>query len=808
MIRVLRSLFSAASLLRRRPLFSLVTMATLALGIAANTAIFSLVEATVLRRPPYPDSGRLVVVREVGTRGQEMQTSEATALDWERSGVFSASSAYAGDVVTALIANRPVRALGQLVEPGFFDAFQATPQLGRVPRQDEARAPVAVVSDRFWRQTLRGAPLDGTKVEALGVSFDVIGVMRPEFDFPTDTQLWVPKGAVIAEESASRSAHNYRFVGRLAPGVTLAAAERRIDALTRQVAGSGPDRSDAAEYLPVGAHLRTLQVDGALPVRQALMLLLGAAAFVLLVACLNLASTFLARGLERERELAVRTALGASRARLLGQLLAEAVLLAIGGAIGGIGLALWLGRAILAVAPPLLAGVGLHVGGAASGYTVLAAVVSVLVVGLLPALVVTQTPGAALRSGRSEGISPTQRRVWAALMATQGALALLLLVGTGLLLTSFASLLSVEPGFDARQVATLALAPPESRYADAPARVAFQSKLLAAVEALPGVEQAGLVSELPFGRYDPSGRMKAEPDRFGDASYRVASAGYFRALRIPLVEGRLFDARDGASAAHAAIVDRRAAALFWPGEDPIGKRISSEGMDAWGISVPGQPSPKAWAAVVGVVGEVRNSDLAAPPDPCVYFAMTQRPPGDATLVARSRSTAGALFPGLEATLSQVAPDVPGESSTLAEVLAAARAQRRFALILLATFAALALALAAVGVYGVVACSVSRRTRELGVRLALGAAPAETRALVLRGALRPVTLGVLLGLVAALPLSRSLEALLFSVHSWDRTSWLGASAVASVLLLGVAALAGWLPARRAGRLDPQLALRAE
>ncbi len=794
------NLRTALALLRRRPSFSAVTIGTLALGIAANTTIFALVEATVLRRPAFPDPDGLVVVTEVNTKGGEMSTSWPTALDWERSGVFASLGAYGGELTTVLGGERPEQVLGEVVSPGFFAAFGVRPQLGRLPGAAEAKQPVVVVSDRFWRRSLRGAPLGHLAVEAEGKSLDVVAVMPPGFDFPRGADLWAPV-ELFGEPSPYRSAHNFHVVARLAPGVTVAAAAPRIDALTRQVVGSG----DPAErdYRPIGARVRTLQVANALPVRQSLLLLLGAAAFVLLVACLNLASTFLARGLERQRELAVRVALGASRRRLLAQLLTEAAVLAGLGAVAGLALTASLGRAVVAVAPPLLARVGLPLDSAVGGYTALAAAVSALVAGLLPALVVTRAPGASLRGGRSEGISRTQRRTWGALMAMQAALALLLLAGAGLLLRSFLGMLAIAPGFEVEHVATLAVAPPASRYTDNAAVLAFQRRLLDAVSESSAVTVAGLVSEVPLDDSDQGGQMKAAPDVTGDASYRVASAGYFRALQIPLVAGRLFDSRDGYDAPHAAIVDRAAAEVFWPGEDPLGKRISSEGMDEWGISALGE-APKTWATVVGVVGNVRQRDLTTAPRATVYFAMSQRPVADAMLVARSRGAAADLLPLLQRTLSQVAADVPGKTSTLAAVIAQARAQGRFAMILLALFATLALGLAAVGVYGLVAYAVSRRRRELGVRLALGAAPRQTRALVMRGALVPVAIGVALGLLAALPLARTLAALVFGVRVWDPPSWLGAA----VLLLGVATFAGWLPARRIARIDPQLALRTE
>lgn len=796
-LQVGRNLRAAVAMVLRRPVFAAITVATLALAIAANTTIFALVESTILHTPPYPQPERLVVAREVGTRGQEMSTSWATFLDWQRSGPFSAAGAYMSQVTSVLGGARPQRVLGAGVSRGFFDAVGVAPAMGRVPRPAEHTTPVVVVSDGFWREALGGEPLGSRALEIEGHRFEVLGVMPPAFDLPRGAQLWVP--VELFEPSPSRTAHNYRVIARLAPGSTVAGAEQRLAALTRRVAGtdSGPVTD---EYLPVGARLRTLQADQSRPVRAGLLLLLGAAAFVLLVACLNLASSFLARGLERQRELSVRTALGASRRRLLAQLLAEAAVLAALGAVAGVGLAVVLGKALRVIAPPLLAGAAVQVDAKVGGYTLLAAVASVLIAGLLPALLVTRTPSVSLRE-RGYGIPASQRRTWNGLVAVQAALALLLLAGAGLLLRSFTTLLRADLAFDPSRVATLELSPPESRYPDDAAVVALHQRLLSALAATPGVDAVGLGSEVPFNGLDQSGRMMAAPDRAADASYRLASGGYFRALRIPLRAGRLFDPRDRLGAPHSAIVDQAAAELFWPGESPIGKRISSEGMDEWGGF---GDRPRVWATVVGVVGNVRQRALEEAPYPTVYFAIAQRPRTSATVVARSRSQARDLFPLLDETLARVAPDVPGQTSTVADVLAAVRAQRRFSLVVLALFAGLGLALAAVGVYGVVAYAVTRRTRELGVRLALGAAPAQARTLVLRGALAPVALGALGGLLLAPPLGRSLAAMLHPVRPWDPASWL-----AAFVLLGLAAtLAAWLPARRAARLDPVRSLRAD
>jgi len=540
---------------------------------------------------------------------------------------------------------RPQRLPAMAVSAGFFDALGVQPAVGRVPTAAEQKTPVALVSHAFWRDSLSGGALAGRKLEIEGHSFSVLGVMPAGFDYPEGAQVWVP--LELFEPSPYRTAHNHKVIARLLPGAQLEQVEARLAALTRRVAHEGPDPAEASEYLPVGARVRRLQVERALPVRGALFLLLGAAGFVLLVACSNLASTFLARGLERQRELAVRRALGASRRQLVRQLVVEASVLAAAGCLAGLLLATTLGRAAVAAAPPLVASAAMRLDAPVWLYTVALAAVAALLASLAPSLVATAAPAGSLRGGRSEGISPGQRRTWGALIAVQAGLALLLLAGAGLLLRSFASLLAVTPGFEPAGVATLRVSPPvgvvgasppQSGYPDDAAVARFQERLVGALAASPGIAAAGVISQPPFDEFDPTGQMRARSGRRADASYRVASGGYFDAVRIPLVAGRLFDPRDDASHPHAAVVDRAAAELFWPGEDPLGQQISSEGMDEFGAK-------PEWATVVGVVGNVRQSDLAGPPDPTVYFAMAQRPRRDAVVVARGPRRGGRAAAG-------------------------------------------------------------------------------------------------------------------------------------------------------------------
>ncbi len=786
----------------RKPGFALLTVLTLGLGMGANTAVFSVVDGVLLRPLPYPEPERIVRVREVAPDGHTMDAAYANFLDWRREADgFAALAAYSAGVSTVLGAERPARARTAWVSADFFATFRVGAAAGRLPAAAEHRLgapPVAVVSHRFWRSHLGSAPPGERTLDLEGLAAQVVGVLPPGFGFPDDSDVWVP--LELWEMTESRTAHNARVVGRLADGATLAAAAAEVDGITAALGAAEP-----GPYMAVGARLETLLDATAAPVERPLMLLLAAAGLVLLVACTNLASTFLARGTERRHELTVRSALGATPGRLRAQLFVESLALAACGAAVGVGVAALIVRALPRLAPatvPRLAEVALD--GRVLVFTGALTVLAALLFGLLPSFqIVSARAAETLRgSARTVGADRRRRRTWRLLVSVQVALAVLLLCGAGLLLRSFWHLLDQGLGFDTRGVVAAEVSLPPSRYAEDAAVGAFWDRALAELAALPGVEAAGLVNHPPLGRWDPTGQMDVEggPSPTVDAAYRVAGGGYFRALGIPVLAGRTFDARDAAGAADVVVVNRALAELAWPGRDPLGRRMTSGGMDSYW-------QEERWATVIGVVGDVRHHGAARAPGPEAYFAHRQRPAAipDATLVLRTAAgSEAAAAASAAAALRRLDPEVPVETARLDALRAGSLADRRFALLLLGAFALLALVLAATGIYGVVAYAVARRRREMGIRMALGATPRQVRNLVVGRSMATVAVGLALGVAASLPLTRVLSGLLYEVRPTDPVTFAGVL----VLLGGAGWMASLLPARRATATDPSEALRIE
>ena len=789
--------------LGRAPGFFAVAAVTLAFGIGANTAIFSVVRGVLLEPLPYVEPDRLVHIAERNQRGGRMQVAGANFRDWrEETETLEhlAVHSQAGNA-TILGGGEPARAPVVAVSEGFFEVFGVQPARGRAPRPEEHREgaePVAVVSHRFWRDHLGGRPLDDLRLEVSQFALRVVGVMPPAFDYPEGTAVWLP--GELYGENPHRTAHNWWAVGRLAPGVSLERAKTEIEGITKRlVAGDeGP-----ADYLAAGVWMDPLRDRLVGDVRRPILVLLGAAALVLLIACTNLASAFLARGTERTRELAVRSSLGATRGRLLTQLFVESLVVALAGAGAGLALA----AAAVAALPPLLGGSlprlsGVEIDGAVLGFTLAVAVATALLFGLLPGLRITGDRAAeGLRSGGRASAGRGWRRSWRLLVAAEVALALVLLVGSGLLIQSLWKILRVELGFEPESVVTVDYALPPTRYPEPGDVIGFHRDLLAELEGAAGVVDAGVLSDLPLSGSGSNGRLgiSGGPEPHTDAEYRVATGGAFHALGIPVLRGRVFDERDRADSTHVAVVNRALAERAWPGESPLGKRINSGGMER-------DFGPDDWATVVGVVGDVRDRSLARPPEPTVYMNALQRPARTATgtLVVRSGGAPEAVAGAARAAVLRVDTDVPTAVASMQRVIWRSVAERRFSASLLGAFAFLALVLSAVGIYGVVAYTVGRRRRELGIRLALGASPADVRRGVVIDSLVPVAAGLAVGTAGAVAASRVLRSLLYEVEPTDSLTF-----VAVVGVLGLAAfLASWLPARETVRIDPVETLRAE
>jgi putative ABC transport system permease protein len=798
----------AARSLRRTPGLTLAIVLTLALGIGANSAIFSVVNGVLLRPLPFAEPDRLVTVFDIylGLDLPHSALSEPELLDVERLPAFNAVAGYRPARRTLSGAGDPERLPALLVTDNFARVLGVVPARGRFFAADEARPggpAVAVLSDGLWRRRFGADPaMVGRTVQLDAVPTTVVGIMPPGFVF-AGAELFAP--AIIDRAApAPRTAHYLSAVARLRAGATLEEARSQATSLSRRLVADNADAYSAGGF-SLGLEPVTDTVVGS--ARPALLTLLGAVALLLVVACVNVANLLLVRAESRRRELAVRSALGAGRGRLVRQFLAEGALLALGG--GGLGLALaWAGVPLLLALSPtsLPRHEDIAVDPVVVAVTLALALATGLVFGLAPALQATGVhAGSALREGGGRGDS--RRRGWVrrGLVAVEVALAVVLVAGAGLLLRSFWHLRQIEVGFRPDHVLALDLALPESRYADTASAVGFYRALEERLRALPGVAAVGGTSHLPLtgavGNWDIE--IEGRPQRPGDPApspnVNMATPGYYRALRIPMARGRAFDETDGERAPPVVVVNETMARALWPGEDPVGRRFRVIG------------DSTEWMTVVGVAGDTRSWGLAAAPRAEYTLPVYQLPRAlrtvrrTLTMVIRSTgdprtvaAPAREIVAGLDRDLAVA------NLRTLDQVVADSVGDRRLTLLLLGLFGGAALLLALVGIYGVTAHGVSQRTREMGIRLALGAAPGAVRRLVLGEGLRVAGLGLGAGLVLALAGGRVLRSQLYGVGSADPATYVALSAV----LLLVAAAATWIPARRATRVDPAITLRAE
>ncbi|HEX8145946.1 MAG TPA: ABC transporter permease [Pyrinomonadaceae bacterium] len=796
-------------MLLKSPGVTAAAVVSLALGIGANTAIFSVVNSVLLKSLPYVEPDRVVLLwGDSPAQGNHRNQVSATDVDdWRRENkVFEEVSTFGDWSATFLGGGEPERVPGTQVGEGFFRVMRGTPLLGRVflpEEQEDGKDNVIVLGHGLWQRRFGGNPdVVGQAVSLGGRPYTVVGVMPEEFR-PLPLSLNNPPGQFYrpvaeAHDETERGSRHLRAIGRLKPGVTLEQAQAEMNVIASRLESAHPDFNTG-----YGVRLVTLPEDTVGGLRTALLMLFGAVVFVLLIACANVGNLLLARSSARQREFALRAALGAGRARILRQLLTESVLLALAGGAAGLLLALWgigLVESLGSRVTPLLAGVRVDYGVLA--FTGVVSVLAGVAFGLAPALHVSSPDlNETLKAGGRSGDGGRGGRLRSALVVAEMALALVLLAGAGLLVKSVARLRAVDAGFDTANLLTMNLPLPSSRYPNGAAQAAFYERLTRQVEQLPGVEAAAFTSVLPLsGNFD--GRSLAVEDqpvpRGQEVSVDlyVATPGYLRAMRIPLVDGRAFDERDTADRAPVALVSETMARKLWPGQTPLGRRVSFPGTEK---------SPQPWRTVVGVVRDVKQYGLDRDDVMQMYLPEAQYPTSFMTMVVRSKSEPSALLGAVRREVAAADRELAVFGvATMEQLLADSVALRRFAMLLLGVFAGVAVALAGVGIYGVISYTVARRTREIGVRIALGARPRDVLRLVLGRGLGLAAAGIALGLVGGLALTQVISSLLFGVGARDPLTF---AAVAALLSL-VALVACLTPARRATKVDPMVALRYE
>lgn len=826
-------------MLTKSPVFAAVSVITLALGIGASTAIFSVVYGVLLRPLPYPNPDQIVRVWETNSRGRKLQFADPNLEDMRaqvRS--FQSMAGMRSGEATVSVGNAPDRVRVAQVSSDFFSVMGAQPMLGRLFVGDEQRvgaSPAALVSHSFWQRHLHEThDLASVKFTVSNNAVTVVGVLPPGFRFPEESDVWMPRE--LDAPLPSRTAHNWQVVARLRDGVSLDQA--RADATAVALRISQEQRLD--EKNMSGAALLPLREALTTDVRPTLLVLLGVAGLLLLVACANVMNLSLAQASTRADELAVRVALGASRWRLLRQFLTEALLLCVLGGVVGIVAAYAGVRALLTVAPadiPRLdeVSVDLSVLTFAVGLSFIVAAG----LGVLTALRATSANmrAALAEAGRRQGTGARSPRVARMIVVGQVAITLTLLTGAGLLGRSMWRVLSINPGFETEHIVTLDLRLPEIEQGAEPRRVQFLEQLISGIQSLPGVQSVGGTNVLPLkspdsadgtfvvvnqGQLTPRQReliersgsatdqdeafiadltkfmdsLFANKEQTGQADFVVASDGYFQTLKIPVLRGRMFDDSDGPNAPHVAVISEAVARQKWPGQDPIGQTIEFGNMDG----------DLRLLTIVGVVGEVRKHSLESAPRPTVYVNYRQRPRSayQFDVVLRTNTDPAAVSSSVRRVVTQLDPTVPARMNTFTQVFSESLNTRRFNLLLVGVFALAALLLAMAGVFGVLAYSVAQRTREIGVRIALGASRGQILRMVLGQGLLTVAIGIVIGIGGSLVLARTMSSMLFEVSPNDPLTVIGIT----LLLVLIAMLASYIPARRATRVDPMIALRYE
>jgi putative ABC transport system permease protein len=787
-------------MLVKNPGFAAVAVIALALGIGANAAIFSVVNTVLLRSLPYDNPDRLMILRENKLpQFSEFSVSPGNFTDWQKQNTVFEQLAAIGSTAYNFTSGdaEPERLRGARVSATLFEILGAQAALGRtfLNEEDQPGQNVAILSSSLWKRRFNSDPnLIGQSISLSATSFTVIGVMPASFQFPDrDTDVWTPNG-FTAQLAQAHGAHYLSVIGRLKPGVTVQQANAEMITIAGRLAEqySGSNAGWSVDVFP-------MQEYDVRDIKPALLILLGAVALVLLIACANVANLLLARATSRQKEIAIRTALGASRWRVVRQLLTESVVLAVIGGIVGLLLALWGTDLLLALAPqdlPRVKDVALD--GRVIAFTLSVTLLTGIVFGLVPALQASRPNlNETLKEG-GRGSTGGHHRVRGSLVITEVALALVLLVGAGLLIRSFYRLQQVNPGFNTTNALAVNLSLPGKKYPQADQLTAFYNQLIERVSGLPGVVSVGATQSMPIQSdyllgFNIQGRPPAAPGEDKSTNYYAVTPDYFRAMGIRLVRGRVFTDQDRKDSPRVAIINEEMAKRYFPDEDPIGK----------GINVTN--GPETFREIVGVVSDVKQYGLAQPSTLQTYEPFLQNPFSGMTLVVRTENNPTALNSAIRSQVLAIDKDQPiARTRPLEQIIYESVAKQRFAMLLLGTFGAVALVLAAVGLYGVMSYAVTQRTHELGIRMALGARTGDVLKLVVSHGLTLALIGVGIGLGGAFALTRLMKSLLFATAATDPLTFAGIA----VLLTGVALGACLAPARRAIKVDPMVALRYE
>jgi len=797
-------------MLVKNPGFTAVAVLTLALGIGANTAIFSVLDAVLLRPLPYPEPQQLVDLWSrftgIGLPNDQNAVSAPEFHDLQQlSQSFSGIAAINTGTFNIGVKGSPERVIGAVVSPSLFRILGAQAVLGRTFTDDEAQPGhdhEAILSYNFWQQAFGGdRSVLGSTLRVDAVPYTVVGVMPAGFEYPPETEIWGPLAFAPADLTPNnRGNHGLAVLARIRPGLSFAQARTDMDRVGKTIIEQ--NRGYPYETYGFRVIMNPLLEETVGDVKASLWVLMGAVGLVLLIACANVANLLLVRASGRQKETAVRVALGASPGRLARQLLTESALLGLTGGIAGLILSHWILRGLVTLsAESLPRAVQTGISGPALAFTLIVSLGTGILFGLAPVVHAhREATYDVLKSGRSTpaGASNHLRR---ALVVAEIALSLVLVAGAGLLLRSFAQVLKVDPGFRPEGVLTMRMSLPDAKYSQPQQVREFYHNLLDRVQSLPGVEASGAINLLPLGGLSSSGTTTIDTqsvppaDRTPEVDYRAVTPGYFKAMGIPLLRGRFFDEGDSGTAPPVAIIDETLAQTYWPNQDPIGRRLHFGG----------GKSTMPWMTVVGEVKHVHNRTLEARSRTEFYWPQDQNPSGTMSVVVRASGNPMSLAPTIQKEVSALDPELPVfQVRSMTEVMGESVARRRLALVLLAVFAGLALLLASIGIYGVTSYSVNQRQQEIGLRMALGARRSQVLQLVLRQGMSLTLAGLGIGLLAALGLTRLIGSLLFEVRAADPLALGGAA----LLLAAVALLAILVPAGRATRVDPVVTLRYE